>query len=277
MSASEYRTWPWARREALGTLRYPRLFQHLFGYTETHKKVSAADTDAVHAAITASASATTEVDSGFTDPDVPRVISVTSGGTAADIATCTVTVTGRNVEGKEISETFAFSANTAETKTGTKAFKRVTSISIPAQDGAAATFSVGTGAALGLNHKLTSGKVTIQVFQDTAVDGSNPTAQAAPSASTVDGDEVEKNTVTPATTPDGSTFLTIVYWMHQLLIDPVHDAPEFYSTTTSTSTSSTSTSTSTSSTSTSTSSTSTSTSTSSTSTSSTSTSTTTIA
>ncbi len=266
-----YHTWPWAARSTSGTLRLKNIFQHTFGYTETNKKVSAASAASVLASTVAGTSATS-ITSGFTDPDVPRVISVTSGGTAADIATCTVTVTGTNVEGKTITEDFSFTANTAATATGIKAFKTVTQVDVPAQDGAAAEYSVGVGAALGLNHRLVPNKSSIVVIQDTEIDSNTPTQQAAPSASTVHGNTVELNTVTPATTPDGSTFLTILYWYHNIAVTSVDDNPD-YGTSTSTS-SSTSVSTSTS-ISTSTSSTSTSTSSTSTSTSSTSTSTTT--
>lgn len=265
------RTYPWAWKQATGTLRFKQLIQHTAGYTETSKKVAAASAASVLAATATSTSATV-IDSGFTKPDVPRVISVTAGGTAGDIATCTVTVTGTNIEGKTITETFGFTANTTATVTGTKAFKTVSRVDVPAQDGNGATYSVGVGAALGINHRLVPNKSTIVVFQDTAIDGANPTVQAAPSASTVNGTVLEQNTVTPATTPDGSTFLTIVYWYHNVTPASVNDNPD-YATSTSTS-SSTSTSVSTS-TSISTSSTSVSTSSTSASTSSTSTSTTT--
>lgn len=272
------KVYPWAQRVSLGTLRFKNLMQMAIGYTETHKKVAAADTDAVLAA-TATVVAGRTLNTGnatITNPDVPRNLTITTGGTTADIAAGDVTITGTNVEGKTISETFTMSDNLNGTVTGNKAFKTVTSIVFPAADGTAATIAVGYGAKLGLNHRLTTGKAAVVIFEDTAVDGSDPTQQAAPSASNLDGQYVELNTVTPASTPDGTTFLTILYWQHKLSIGPVHDASDWYSTTTSTSTSSTSTSTSTSSTSTSTSSTSTSISTSSTSTSSTSTSTTTL-
>lgn len=265
------RTYPWAWKQATGTLRFKNLLQHTAGYTETHKKVAAGTTTAVLAA-TATSTSATSVTTGFSDIDVPRVITVTAGGTAADIATCTVTVTGTNIEGATITEDFSFSANTAATKTGTKAFKTVTQLDVPAQDGNGATYAVGTANVIGLNHRLVPNKTTIVVFQDTAIDGTAPTLQAAPSASTVNGDTLELNTVTPATAPDGTTFLTVVYWYHNVVATSVNDNP-VYGTSTSTS-SSTSTSTTTS-TSTSTSSTSTSTSSTSTSTSSTSTSTTT--
>lgn len=265
------RTYRWAWKQATGTLRFKNILQHVAGYTETNKKVSATSATAVLPA-TATVVAGTTITSGITNPDVPRNLTITTGGTTANIAAGNVTITGTNVEGKVIVEEFAMADNLDGSVTGNKAFKTVTSIQFPAADGTAATISVGTGAKLGLNHRLMPDKTSMVVIQDTAIDGSSPTLQAAPSGSTVHGTVVELNTVTPATSPDGSTFLTVLYWYHNVKVTSTNDNPT-YETTTSTS-SSTSTSVSTS-TSISTSSTSTSTSSTSTSTTSTSTSTTT--
>ena len=266
------RTYRWAWKQATGTLRYKNLIQHTAGYTETHKKVAAASTTAVHAAFNSVAAGQT-VDTGFTNPDVPRNITLTFGGTTNDIAAGTYTVYGTNIEGKAIGEDFTVADNQTGTLTGNKAFKTVTSIRQAAADSTGATIAIGYGAKLGLNHRLEPNKTTIVVFQDDAIDGNNPTVQATPSASTLHGTVVELNTVTPATTPNGTTFLTIAYWYHNLVAGSLNDNP-LYGTSTSTS-SSTSVSTSTS-ISVSTSSTSSSTSSTSTSVSSTSTSTTTV-
>lgn len=266
-------SYKWAWRQATGTLRFKNILQHVAGYTETHKKVSAPSAASVLGA-TATVVAGRTIVSSITNPDVPRNLTITTGATVADIAAGNVTIYGTNVEGKAISETFTMSDNLNGSVTGNKAFKTVTSVVFPAADGTDATISVGVGSKLGLNHKLVPNKTSIVVVQDTAIDGSNPTVQAAPSASTVDAEDVENNTVTPATAPDSSTFLTIIYWYHQIQIRSLNDDPNY---STSTSTSSSSTSTSSTSSSTSTSSTSSSTSSTSTSTSSTSTSTTTVA
>lgn len=266
------RTYRWAWKQATGTLRFKNLLQHTAGYTETHKKVSAAAATAV-LGDTATVVAGTTITTGITNPDVPRNLTITTGGTTANIAAGDVVITGTNIEGKTITENFTMADNLAGSVTGNKAFKTVSRIVFPAADGTAATISVGTGAKIGLNHRLVPEKSSIVVIQDNAINGTNPTLQAAPSASSVNGDQVELNTVTPATTPDGSTFLTILYWFHQVFVAPTNDNPLYG---TSTSTSSTSSSTTTAPpTSTSTSSTSTSVSSTSSSTSSTSTSTTT--
>jgi hypothetical protein len=266
------RVYQWAWKQTTGTLRFKNILQHVAGYTETHKKVSAATSNAVLAA-TATVVAGRTITSGITNPDVPRNLTITTGGTTANIAAGSVVIYGTNIEGKPISENFTMADNLNGSVTGNKAFKTVTSVVFPAADGTAATISVGTGAKLGLNHRLVPDKSSIVVIQDTAIDGTAPALQSAPSASSINGDQLELNTITPATTPDGSTFLTIVYWYHDIRVTSVYDNPSYE---TSTSTSSTSTSTTTTPpTTTSTSSTSVSTSSTSSSTSSTSTSTTT--
>lgn len=272
-------TWPWASRMTGGTLHYKNLYSNTFGYTETQKKIAAGTATAILAASATTVGADQTITSGLSDPDVPRALSVTAGGTASAIQDSVVTVTGTNIEGKVISEAFRFATGSSATVNGGSAFRTVTSVNIDAQLDTTGTFSVGTTNKLGINHRLFPLNSTVKVYSATTA-YSTLTLQNAPTV-VANEIQVEKNLVTPATTPNGTTFLVICYtydaWSDGTTIN---DQPE-YSTTTSTSSTSSSTSTttittSTSSTSTSTSSTSTSTSSTSTSTSSTSTSTTTV-
>lgn len=276
MSTTDYRTYPWAFRHTDGTINFKNMHSYSFGYTETSKKVATASTTAVLAA-TAGATTNTTVLAGITNPDVPRNLTVTGGGTTAQILDSVVTVNGYNIEGKPISEAFRFAASTGGTVTGVKAFKTVTSVVIGQQSGSGATFAVGTGNKLGANHRLFNQQTTVKVYTQSAAYGAY-TLQNAPVIVSSE-QNVENNTVTPATVPNGSLIYTIGYTYDNWSLAPINDNPE-YSTTTSTSSTSSSTSsttitTSTSSTSSSTSSTSTSSTSSSISTSSTSTSTTT--
>lgn len=266
----------WAHRWTGGTLNYKNLYSFSWGYTQTHKKVAAGTTTAILAA-TAGANSAQTVTTGITDPDVPRALSVTVGGTAAQVQTCSVIVTGVNVEGKTITESFVVTKGTTGTINGTKAFKNITSVYIPAQLGSGCTFAVGTRNVLGLRHRLFNQNTTVKVYSYATVFGAL-TLQAQPTVVASEA-EIERNTVAPATTPDGTTGLIIAYVFDNWALAPLNDQPE-YSTTTSTSSTSSSTSTttittSTSSTSTSSTSSSISTSSTSSSTSSTSTSTTT--
>ncbi len=269
-------------RHTLGTVRYKNLYNNSFGYTETHKKVSVASATAVLAATSAATGALTTVTANITQPDVPRNATVTPGGTAANILDSAVVLNGINIEGKPISELFQVVAGSTTAIVGNKAFKRIDSVVLPGAQGSGVTFAVGTGAKLGINHRLYRNNTTVKVYADTSSDNTSTltlTLQGVPTVS-VSGEQLELNTVTPLTAPDGTTFLTICYEYDNWALEPVNDEPE-YSTSTSTSSTSSSTSTttatttSTSSTSSSTSSTSSSTSSTSSSTSSTSTSTTT--
>lgn len=270
----DHRTYPWANRWSSGSLRLKQFFNLSFGYTETSKIVSAGSTTAVLAAtgtIVAGRTLTSQ-NATITNPDVPRVLTITTGGTTADIAAGDVVITGTNIEGKTIVENFVMADNLNGTVTGTKAFKEITRIVFPAADNTGATIAVGTSNRIGINHRIISGKTSVVVLSQTTVT-STPIRQADP-AVVYDGEEVENNYVTPATTPNGTTFLTIAYWLHNITLDTTTDTPEFGTSTSTSSSTSTSISTSTS-TSISTSSTSISTSSTSISTSSTSTSTTT--
>lgn len=272
------RTVPWNTRESFGTINYKQLYSLSFGYTETHKKALAGTSNYVLAA-TAGSSNPQTITTGITNPDVTRVLSLTVGGSAAGVQAGSVIITGVNFEGKVITEAFAVTQGFTGTINGTKAFRRVTSIFIPAQVGSSATFAVGTRNVLGVRHRLFNQNTTVKVYTATAVYQNTLTLQAPPTVTSNDKD-LELNTVAPAVTPDGTMFYIICYVFDNWSTGKsTNDQPE-YSTTTSTSSTSSSTSTttittSTSSTSSSTSSTSSSSTSSSISTSSTSTSTTT--
>lgn len=277
------KTYPWAMHTAWG---YPfNVLQNVIettgAYTYNPKKVSNATAGGVLAS-TVGTTAKQTITAGITNPDVPRVLAVTIGGSG--FSSDSIVINGVNVEGKPITDTLAYSGTGQVV--GLLVFKRVTSVILPSTLGASATVTVDTTNKLGLNHRLVPNYSTIACLSATVTTPYNtansslktafPIVEAAVSGSNLDNEFVEKNWAQPATTPDGTTFLYFFYWFYKVLVYPPKDSPEFYSTTTSTSTSSTSSSTSTSSTSTSVSTSSTSTSSTSTSFSSTSTSTTTL-
>lgn len=158
---------------------------------------------AVLAAVTDDGSEQT-ITSGITAPDVPRVISATSGGTAADIGAIQVAITGTDASGATITETLpVFTANSATTVTGAKAFATVTQVVIPAHDGTGATTSIGYGAALGLGAHLARNTV-LAAFHDGALETTAPTVATSASA-------LSSNTVTLDTTLDGSAVIVDYY------------------------------------------------------------------
>lgn len=164
---------------------------------------AAASTTAVHAAVTDTGEEQT-VTTSITDPDVPRVITATSGGTAADIKAIQVTINGTDASGATITEDLpAFTVNSATTVTGSKAFATVTSVVIPAHDDTGATTSIGTGDALGLGVHLARNTVIAAYFDDVK-EGTAPTVAVSASA-------LSSNTIDLNSALDGSAVIVNFY------------------------------------------------------------------
>lgn len=160
-------------------------------------------TTAVHAAVTATGSPQT-VTTAITNPDVPRNVTATAGGTAGDIKAIQVTVTGTDINGAVISEALpAFTVDTAGTVVGSKAFKTVTSIAIPAHDGTGATTAIGTGAKIGLNTRLSRNTV-LAAFLNGVKESTDPTV-------VFDATNVSGNTATLSSTLNGSAVIIDFY------------------------------------------------------------------
>jgi len=177
-------------------------------------------------ALAASATSTTAVTSlvPTTQPDVPRNITVAvAATTAADIAASTVVVTGTNVEGATITENFAVTAATPATITGSKAFKSVTGISVPAQTGASPTVAVGYGSKLGIGMRNIAA-MPIEVYTRTTagVEGIEAASASAFSAAVV-----ESNTVTTTTTLDGATNFRVYVLNYKWALNPTNANPDY--------------------------------------------------
>lgn len=163
-----------------------------------------ADDDRVLNDQATSASATTTATTFLAQPDVCRGISITPGGTTADVPEGDIVVSGTNIFGASISETFSLAANESSKQEGAKAFCTVTSILFPIQDGAGATYDVGVNDVLGLNHCMAqAGDVAWAVF-DGVYEATRPTCVA-------DADEVEKNTCDINGTLNGAKDIDIYY------------------------------------------------------------------
>lgn len=145
-------------------------------------------TTAVHAAVT-DTGVQQVVTTGITQPDVPRSITATAGGTAGDIKAIAVTINGTDAYGVAISEVLpAFTVDTAGTVEGSKAFKTVTSITIPAHDGTGATTAIGRGSKLGLP-ELSARKQVEAAYLAGVREATPPTV--ANSASAISGNTVQ--------------------------------------------------------------------------------------
>ena len=216
------KTYPYQRHTFgdSGANSFKNILSVAFGYTHTNKKVSAAAAAAVMASTNGSSSAAVTVTTGLVNPDVARNLTVTVGGTGTSVAAADIVVTGTNVEGAVISETFDVVENTPATLVGNKAFRTVTSVLIPQQDGAGVTVTVGTGAKIGLNHRTSSGTV-FNILTDIA----GVKALEAASADANSTSAIENNTVTPTTAPDAATFYTIYYYDPTWHLSPTNDEP----------------------------------------------------
>lgn len=143
-------------------------------------------------------------------PDVPRNLVITPGGTTGDVEACEITVSGTNIFNKPISEVFAFSANASVATTGNKAFKTVASVAFPASCESgdfAATWSIGLGEKLGMQRCMAApGHV---VF--TTVAGAYETTRATVAAN---ASAVESNTVDFNGTMNGSNDFEIFYFQN---------------------------------------------------------------
>ena len=157
-----------------------------------HFQVSAANAVAAAAAGVLAAAATstaaTVIETGFTNPAVPRNITATAGGTAGSIKAVQVKITGTNYADEVITEDLpAFTVDTAGIVVGSKAFKTVTKVEIPAMDGAGATVAIGFGDKLGLPFKLAHNTV-LDAFLDNTKEGTAPTVAVSATA-------IESNTI----------------------------------------------------------------------------------
>jgi hypothetical protein len=165
-----------------------------------------ASTTAVHAAIpNTSTTAASVVTTGITNPVVPRNLTVTTGGSTGDCKAGNVTITGKNILGRTMSEDFAITDDQAGTTTGNKAFKTVTSISVPKEDSPAhCTFAIGTGSKLGINRCMSvAGDFGHATFNGVK-EATAPTIAASSTA-------VESNTATLNSTLDGSAVKFLFY------------------------------------------------------------------
>ena len=155
-----------------------------------------ADADGILAAVTCTGSPQT-ITTGINQPEVPRNITATAGGTAGDIKAIQVVVAGTNAEDQAITETLpAFTVNTAGIVSGAKAFKTVTSITIPAHDGTGTTTAIGFGDVLGIGHRLARNTV-VAAYLDNALEGTAPTVVV--SASAIESNTADLNSALSST------------------------------------------------------------------------------
>lgn len=152
---------------------------------------AAASATGIHAAITMTEAAQPGIVADITQPDFPRVLTVTGGH--ADCAG-KVTIHGTDIDDNVISD--EITQNGVATVAGVKAFKSVTSLDIPARSSAnTPTVTIGTAAVFGLPLVLPS----VDCVETCAVDG---VAEAV--TSVVINTDIAKNVAASTTAPNGT-------------------------------------------------------------------------
>ena len=156
--------------------------------------IAAADATAEPAGTTVTATPASE--EFIAQPPCARNLTVTvAATTAGDVKAAAIVVTGKNLAGETITESFTPTADTPATLVGAKAFASVTSVAVPAQDGDSVTVDVGFGQLIGLPYKLDKKRV-ILTLNDGVVD-------TAPTL-TISASALESNTVDFNGSLDGS-------------------------------------------------------------------------
>lgn len=77
-------------------------------------------------------------------------------GTASDLAAGTITLTGKDINGDTVSETFTITDNTVGSGVSTYAYSKLTSLVIPVADTARSTCTVSVGRAAGIGLPFTN-------------------------------------------------------------------------------------------------------------------------
>lgn len=152
-------------------------------------KPSAVDADGIVDGAEATTGAEAEplvITTFLAQPDVARNITVTvAATTAGDVAAGNIVVAGTDLSGAAISENFAITADTPATVTGSLAFKSVTSITVPVQDGASVTVDAGWGKKFGLPYKLPANSLILLKLFDGSTDSGTVTVSTSRLAANV--------------------------------------------------------------------------------------------
>lgn len=159
------------------------------------------------------------------NPDVPRNVVATLAGTAGSVPAGSLTINGTNVEGKPISEVLTLTASSLTVPASSKAFKTITSVTMPQATGTGLTLALGYGNKLGIGlRNLTGMPVRVWVRQSTA-----PFTETmeAPSASALDATLVENNTVTTTTAQDGARMFRVYVLNYNWAINPLNAQPNY--------------------------------------------------
>jgi len=162
---------------------------------DAHMQISATNATAasatgIHSGI-ALTSATQTITAAFTNPSVPRAMSIT--GNQAGV-TGNVVITGTNFANAVITETLA--ANGATEVDGAKAFKTITQVVVPVLVGAGDSISIGFTEKIGIPYLLPHNTV-LNAYLNNVKESTAPTVTTSATA-------IESNTIKLNSTLNGS-------------------------------------------------------------------------
>ena len=163
-------------------------------FTQRWEKPHAAEADYILSAEATDSASITTLSSFDEAIDFARGVTVTPGGTTADVKAGNITIKGTDIRGNAITETIAVIANQSSTSTGLYAFATVTSVSIPAQDDDGATYDVGVSDVLGLEKVLQFNTIGGNAGVGTGTTLSNLTREGTAPTVVVDTQSIHKNT-----------------------------------------------------------------------------------
>lgn len=135
-------------------------------------------------------------------PDYARNVTFTPGGSTGVISVQSGTIAGTNIFGRAITEVVQLGTSTIGV--GTKAFKTITSVTIPRASDIGATMTIGYGTKLGLSRCTANAGD----FAFGTVAGAYETTRGTMGSHAT---EVESNWYTPVTAMDGSKAVQLFY------------------------------------------------------------------
>lgn len=186
--------------QSITGLSVPRL--HWWRYALSAAQAEAPGADTVHAAITMTTAAQT-ITTNITNPKAPRGLSVTGGH-----VDCVgiVKITGTNINGDVITESITQSGT--DTVAGTKAFKTITSLAIPARSSAnTPTVTIGTTDVMGLPLCLPAAACVYATYHNATLEGTAATV-------TVSSTAIESNTADPNSANNADHTLVFIGYIY---------------------------------------------------------------
>lgn len=167
-------------------------------YRQSYNAPAAGGNTGILGATTQPTSGTTVVTTGITNPGVARCVRV-----VGNQATCTgnLVVAGKNQFGESITDTLAINGTTPVN--GVKAFKTISSITVPTRGAASDSITVGPDVKLGLDRRISdAGAACLVASVDGTREGTLPTLNST------------NHTVAFNTAPNGSRVF-VMYMVHE--------------------------------------------------------------